>query len=131
MSIWVSLFVIVAGVFLFITILRAIVHKRISESNGLLWLIPSIALILFGIFPDGIMWLAKAMGVDYAPSLMFMIAIFLILYIIFRCTEWIADLYNRVQELGIQVSLLNQENMIIKKERDDALRRAEEDQNAS
>ena len=110
MSFFVSLGIVVVGLLLIASILKAIVKKRIAESHGLLWLIPGLLIIYGGLFPDSIVHLARHMNVSYAPTLVFTFAILTAYYLLFWCTMWIGAMSMRMQELGIQVSLLNEEN---------------------
>ena len=62
------------------------------------------------LFPSIAYLIADVFGVDYVPSIFFAIAIILAMYGIFYCFKAITSLQNRVHELAMQVSILNQEN---------------------
>ena len=96
MSILVNIGIICMGIVIIFAITRAIIQKKITESHGILWLLSAVAIVV--------------LGVDYAPTIVFTFAILLLFYLVFRCTVWIAGLSMRIQELGMQVSMLNQEN---------------------
>ncbi len=111
MSLWARLVIIVCGLLIIFSILRAIIRKQLSETHGLFWLLPAVFIVIGGFFPQIIIWLAIKLGVDYPPILIITLAILLLYYLVFRCTMWIGGVSMRVQELGMQVSMLNQENL--------------------
>lgn len=111
MSLWARLAIIACGLLIIYSILRAIVRKKITETHGLFWLFPALAIVLGGAFPQIVIQLADWLGVAYPPTLVITLAVMLIYYLVFRCTLWISGVSMRVQELGMQVSMLNQENL--------------------
>lgn len=110
LSPWVGFFIVACGILIICSILREIIKKRIPETHGLMWLIPSVFIVIGGCFPQIIMAIANWLDVGYAPTMIFTFAILLLFYLVFRCTIWIAGISMKIQELGMQVSLLNQEN---------------------
>ncbi len=115
MSIYVSVGIVLIGVLLGAEVMRAIVDRRIEESSAMLWIIPSILIILGGIFPKNIILLSKKLGVSYAPTLVFTFAILILFVLCFRFTIWISGMTMKINELGMQVSLLNEENNRLKR----------------
>lgn len=115
MSGWVSLGIVACGLLIIISILRSIIHKKMPETHGLLWLIPAGFIVVGGCFPNLVIWLARLLNVSYPPAIIFTAGILLLFYLVFRCTMWIANMSIRMQELGMQVSLLNQENLSLLK----------------
>ena len=111
MSTLVSIGIVCCGVFIILRILRAIVRKKITETHGLFWLVCALLIVIGGASPDLVIRVAKLLGVDYAPAVIFTAAILMLFYLVFRCTLWISGMTMRVQELGMQVSMLNQENL--------------------
>lgn len=113
MSLWVSLGIVGCGILIVTSILRAIVKKNIPETHGIMWLVAAAGIVLGGCFPGAIIWLAEVLHVSYPPAVIFTLAILLLFYLLFRCSMWIAGMTMRMQELGMQVSLLNQENLML------------------
>lgn len=109
----VSLGIVACGIIIIIRILHSIVQKQITETHGLFWLVCALVIVVGGASPTIIIRFASLLGVDYAPAIIFTAAILMLFYLVFRCTQWISDMTMRVQELGMQVSLLNQENMAL------------------
>ncbi|MDD2647239.1 MAG: DUF2304 domain-containing protein [Eubacteriales bacterium] len=120
MSVTLRIVVILSGLLVIGISIRGIVNRVITEKQSLFWLFLGVVMILFGAFPGLCYFIADFFGVDYAPSIIFMICIVLALFGIFYCFRQCAKLYKRVQELAIQVSMLNNENVELRKrERDD------------
>lgn len=110
MTLAVSLLIAAIGILLIGIVIKSIVKKKITERQGLLWLLAGLIIVVGGLFPDLTKKLAAALGVVYAPSLIFTLAILAIYFIVFLCTLWISGLTANMQELAMQVALLNHEN---------------------
>ncbi len=111
MSTLVSIGIISCGIVIILMILRAIARKQITETHGLFWLMCAVLIVIGGASPSAVFWVADLFGVEYAPAVIFTAAIIMLFFLMFRCTKWISSLTMRVQELGMQVSMLNQENL--------------------
>lgn len=109
MSITLRIFVIIAGAALILLVLRDTVHWKMTEKQSLFWLFSGVILILTGIFPSLAVIPAAFFGVDYAPSIIFAIAILLLMYGVYRCYVTNAALMRQVTELTEYVSLLQHE----------------------
>lgn len=113
MSTGLRIFTIVCGLILIASALHNIVKQRLTEKQSLFWIFSGVVIILFGLLPTMTFVIADFFGVDYAPSIIFMLAIVLSLYGIYYCYRQIATLNRHVKELAMQVSLLNHENMLL------------------
>lgn len=115
MSLLLRMIVGLSGVFLIFMAVRSVVIGQLSEKQSYFWIFSGLGIILFGLFPNLSTWIARLFGVEYTPSIIFMISIVIAIYGIFNCFQAIANLNKRVQELAMQVSLLNQENNLLLK----------------
>lgn len=113
MSTLLRAFVSLAGLFLIIMAIRSIVTRHLTEQQSYFWIFSGIGIIIFGLFPQVSAIIAQIFGVDYIPSIIFMIAIVIAIFGIFSCFQAIAILNKRVHELAMQVSLLNRENSLL------------------
>lgn len=64
----IQLIAIAAGVFLFIFIFELIRGGRLREGYALVWLSISVATLAFSLFPGLLQFLARSLGISYAPS---------------------------------------------------------------
>ena len=110
MSILLRGFIFASGLLLILATLRSLVRRGLSEWQSLFWVFCGLVLILISLFPSVAYMIADVFNVAYVPSIFFAIAIILAMYGIFYCFKSITSLQNRVHELAMQVSLLNQEN---------------------
>ena len=90
MSVVLRLFICLASVALSYITLRDLIRRKLTEKQ---------CPFGFGI--------AGFFKVDYAPSIIFAIAIVAALFGIYNCYRANADLARRVNELSIQISILN------------------------
>ncbi len=89
MTLALQLIIIALGIFLLIVIMNAAVHKKISESHALLWIVPCFLIIIGGIFPQVTYILSDMFHTEYPPAVFFALAIiisYLILFPVFQVT---------------------------------------------
>lgn len=110
MSAVLQLSIIICGAILLGAVLWAVFTKRISEYTSLFWIVPCIVLLLGGIFPKLIFFVADIFDVDYAPSLAFTFAIIVIFMMLFYFSCISTGHSSRITELTIRISLLTKEN---------------------
>lgn len=116
MSLTLQLFGILFGLgFIGVTV-RALVTRRISERQSLFWLFSGVVIVFVCMFPGIAFFIADIFGVDYPPSIIFMVLFLLVIYGLFYCFRKISLLYNQSRDLAIQVSMLNSEVSKLKKE---------------
>ncbi len=90
-------------------ILRQTLSKRLPERESVLWMIGCILIIILAIFPKSMDNLAKALGVDYPPSMYFLIAIMFLGLLIFRLMIQREDSKENPNELAMKFALLESE----------------------
>lgn len=105
----------ITGIALIVMARKASVTRKFTERQSIFWIFGGLIIILFGIFPNIIYVISSIFGVDYAPSIIYAIAIVLSAYGIFTCYKANAELSSRVQELAMQISLLNEESKLMEK----------------
>lgn len=115
MSITLRVLVCMVGIVLISLSRNASVNKKMTEKQGLFWIICGLIIFLFGLIPKLVFLVSDLFYVEYAPSIMFTISIMFLFYGIFDCYRTNAELIAKVQELAMQTSLLNDENVKLKK----------------
>lgn len=115
MSFTLRLFIVLAGLALEALVIHDLAKQRMTEKQCLFWLFSGVILIFAGAIPELTFLVAKFFGVDYAPSIVFAIAILLAIYGIYRCFATNAALMHQMTELVEQVSLLRHEVEMLKK----------------
>ncbi len=105
-----KIFILVCGLLFTVTIIRLLIKKRISESNSIIWLIGSFAILVLSLIPEVLQVIADIVGIDYPPSLLFLLSILLLLLIVFSQSVQISLLNDRVREMTQRIALLQVEN---------------------
>lgn len=101
-----SIFFVVVAIIFMCLVLAKVKKKRFFEKDSFLWMLASLFLLILSIFPNSIIYLSKLVGIDYAPSLLFLLAIIFVLYILFRQSEQVSLLKEQVKDLGQRVVIL-------------------------
>lgn len=116
MSIVLRLSILFAGIALIIVILKHITRKKLREKQSLIWIFTGLGMIIISIIPQVVTLLAKLFGVSYAPSIIFVLGLVVVVFGLYYCYQSIFNLERRVDELTRQVSLLNAENLDIEEQ---------------
>lgn len=106
MTLALQLIIIALGIFLLIVIMNAAVHKKISESHALLWIVPCFLIIIGGIFPQVTYVLSDMFHTEYPPAVVFALAIIISYLILFQCFKSLSVLAIKNKELASQAALL-------------------------
>lgn len=106
---------IVLAIILSSLIIVNTVKKKMFEKESLLWLFSMIIVLILGIFPNIIIIVAGWMGIDYAPSLLFLLSILWLIYLDFRLTTRSTALDVRVKELAQRNALLQERISVLEK----------------
>ena len=98
-----NIFYIVLGVALFIYIVCVVVKGTFDIYESIFWIIGTVIILILSIFPNLIIWLAGLIGIEYAPSLLFL------LFVNFRNTQKIVKQKERILSLAQDVAILKEE----------------------
>ena len=100
--------IVVAGGLLGV-ILELVRRRRLMERYALLWLCAGIVLLGFSIWRDGLELFARAVGVAYAPSALFLVALGFILLLLLHFSLVISRLADQTKVLAQRLGLLQHE----------------------
>lgn len=99
-------FFIVIAIVLILYIYHNIRKNTLSQDESILWMIGAIVILILGIWPNIVVWLAKLVGIEYPPSLLFLItSVFMVLFL-FRNSQQISVLKEKNKELIQNLALL-------------------------
>jgi len=101
-----SIFFIIIAIFFMCLIISKVKKKRFFEKESFLWVLGSVVVVILAIFPQLIIYLSNLVGIEYPPSLLFLVAIVFVLYLLFRQSEYVSLLKEQVKDLGQQVVIL-------------------------
>ena len=94
--------------------IRLMIKKKTSVTISLLWLLIGFAAMVIAIFPQILSWVSRVLGISSAPLLVIVSAIIGLMMMIFYLSSEIAIAHNKIRELSIQLSLVNDEVLRIK-----------------
>lgn len=108
------IFFIAIGLIVMMYIYIKVNRNKISEKESIFWMIGAVAIFILSLFPQIIQVLAKISGIEYAPSMLFLLGIIFCIILIFRLTVCVFALQQQVKELAQRNALI--EGQINKKE---------------
>ncbi|CAM4345308.1 DUF2304 domain-containing protein [Corallococcus exiguus] len=80
--------------------------RRTSERHTFAWLLVAVAIAGLSLWRQGIDALATAMGIYYAPSALFFIALTCLMWLVYRLSLQVADQRQQLKRLAQEVALL-------------------------
>ena len=111
----------VALLFMFF-IFRLIAKGKLREEYSFIWIVCTALLLLFAIWRNGLDVIAKLMGIYYAPSLIFLGAIFAIVIFLVHLSVVNSRQHKQIKDLTQEMALLKEKmeslNKTSKKETD-------------
>ncbi len=105
----VQIVAIVASTGLFAVILELVRRRRLMERYALLWLASAVVLLGLSIWRGGLELFASAVGVAYAPSALFIVALGFIGLLLLHFSLVISRLADQTKVLAQRVGLLQNE----------------------
>lgn len=97
-----------SGLALIAVAIRSIVKRVITERQSLFWIFSGLIIAVCCALPWITWGIADYFGVEYAPTIIFMVAIGLLVYGLFYCFQKLAKLSRQVRDLAISASLYKQ-----------------------
>jgi len=105
----VQIVAIVVSLGLLGVVLELVRRRRLMERYALLWLACALVLLGLSIWRDGLEIFAKAVGVAYAPSALFLVALGFILLLLLHFSLVISRLADQTKVLAQRLGLVQHE----------------------
>ncbi|NBH73351.1 DUF2304 domain-containing protein [Clostridiaceae bacterium] len=96
---------ILVSVVTFLLMMRKIRQSKIQIESAIFWILLSLVLVVFSIFPPIADFIAHCLGIYSTPNFLFLFAIFLLIVKEFRMTIHISQLETRIKELVQRMAL--------------------------
>ncbi|MGG4178503.1 DUF2304 domain-containing protein [Virgibacillus pantothenticus] len=93
----------------FVIVIEAVRRGIFETKDSLIWIFTCIVLGVLSLSPGLLNFLAKFLGIVYAPSLLFLFGLLCTIIMIFDLTKRISKLNNKVILLTQELSLLKQD----------------------
>jgi hypothetical protein len=97
----------IALLFMFF-IFRLIAKGKLREEYSFIWIVCTALLLLFAIWRNGLDVIAKLMGIYYAPSLIFLGAIFAIVIFLVHLSVVNSRQHKQIKDLTQEMALLKE-----------------------
>ncbi len=110
MSILITFVAILTGVLMIICVLNVSKKKQMNEMNAMIWLFGGVGVIVLGIFPDIITWVANIFNVYWDPAVLIFFLLVVIFFLLFSHSKSVSVLTGQVVELSLNLTLLKREN---------------------
>lgn len=107
MNIQLRLFIFVCGIMFSLIVLNLLIKKRISEKNSLVWFGLSLCIFILSAFPSIVDSAATLLGIDYPPTLLFLMSILVVIFMSLNHYIQLSVLNSRLKEMTQQVAIIN------------------------
>ncbi len=104
-----QIFLIILLILILYLVFKTVKKNNLSMKHGMYFTIIFAFLLVLIIFPDIIEFIASLCGFEEAPNLLFLIAIFILFYIIFRIYISISKINERSKKVIQETSILKYE----------------------
>ena len=99
----------ILGSILFLAFIgRLIIKGKLREEYSIVWIFCTCILILFAFWREGLNVFAKMLGIFYAPSLIFLAAIFAIVIFLVHLSVVNSKLQNQIKNLSHEIAFLKE-----------------------
>jgi hypothetical protein len=102
----VTLFSICSSAALLLYILEMVRRRKLREEYSILWLAGSVVILVLSLKQDWLVGLARAAGIAYPPSFLFLIGILFILLILIHFSIAISKLHQMNKKMAQELALL-------------------------
>jgi len=99
-------FAMLLGIAVLLFVLNLVRTKKLKEEFALLWLVTAVVLVLTPLFIDYLDMIAYALGIEYPPALIFLLAIISLLLVLFQFSMRISRFSEQIKVLVQELALL-------------------------
>ena len=99
-------FAALLGIAVLLLVLNLVRTRKLKEEFALLWLLTAVVLVLTPLFIDYLDMIAYALGIEYPPALIFVLAIISLLLILFQFSLRISRFSEQIKVMVQELALL-------------------------
>lgn len=103
-----NLFFVIIGIILIVYIINAVINKKFAIYESIFWIFATVVIIILAAFPKSLDSVALKLGINYSPSLVFLISIVFLLFINFRQSKLLNDTIQKLIDITQELSILKQ-----------------------
>ena len=98
-----------ANIAIFISVIELVRRNRLKERYSLLWLLASVVMLWFSLSRESLHAVSRLIGIQYPPSLLFLLAILFLIIINIHFSTVISELSEKNKHLAQEIALLKDE----------------------
>ncbi|MCL6601786.1 MAG: DUF2304 domain-containing protein [Paenibacillus sp.] len=102
------IFFVLIGFGLIFFVYNRVKKNLFSEKESMFWMVGAIIVFILSIFPKMIDSVSHILGIEYPPSLLFLLALMFTLILLLRQSQQISIISNNLKELIQRNALLEQ-----------------------
>lgn len=99
-------FVIGLALLALLIVINLVRTRKLKEEYAILWLVTGVTLVLIPVFVDSVDAVSYALGIEYPPAFIFLIALLGITFILFQFSVAISRFSEQIKVLTQEVALL-------------------------
>ena len=99
-------FAIALGILVLLFVVNLVRTRKLKEEFALLWLLTAVVLVLAPLLIDYLDMIAHALGIEYPPAFIFVLAIISVLLILFQFSMRISHFSEQIKVLTQELALL-------------------------
>lgn len=103
-----NLVVIAVSIGFLLYVIRLILKRRLREEYAIIWFSSTFAITLLSFWSDLLDIIAHSLGIQYAPALLFIGAIFTILVYLLHLSIKVSKLQEQTKNLTQEIALLKE-----------------------
>lgn len=107
-SVRIQILSIIIAVAFMLVIFRLIARGRLREEYSIVWILCTAILLLFSIWRSGLDVIARLLGIVYAPSLIFLAALFAIVVFLVHLSVVNSKQHQQIKDLSQEMALLKE-----------------------
>jgi hypothetical protein len=100
------LFAIALGIAVLLFVVNLVRTRKLKEEFALLWLLTAVVLVLAPLLIDYLDMIAHALGIEYPPAFIFVLAIICVLLVLFQFSMRISHFSEQIKVLTQELALL-------------------------
>jgi hypothetical protein len=94
---------------LFGLVLELVRRRKLTEEYSLLWLLCSIALLVFSIWRDGLHLAARALGIYYPPAVLILVLVFFVFVVSLYFSVVVSRQRQQIEQIVEDLALLDRD----------------------
>lgn len=87
-------------------VLWLLLTRKLREKYAVLWLVVGLAVLVVGVFPQLLLWLTAALGVELPANLLFAMAILLLLGVTLHLSWELSQAEDEIRRTAEEIALL-------------------------